>query len=1107
MSRNESNGVSKQGTRRHVMPWLVLGISILVTLFVLVGLGLSGRSLPIPNFVVGQIEVRANRALQGQARLTVGRADLVVGSGFVPQIRFGDVTLLSPRGQRLALVSDLRTTVDMENLMSGRLQPARISVHGAKIAIRRQPDGGLDIAPAAKNFSGATLSPAQILDAIDRTFAAPTLSGLTSISVDGLSVLFDDRRAGQVWTIIDGTLDLKQTKDRIRIDFGFGVTGQAAAALSATGPANSTGKPVPASVALSLTTDKHSSGATLGATLAGISAKDLSLQIPALAWLGAIDAPIAGQFDSGLDPEGRLGVMTARLSLGSGALRPTKDTPPVPFDSATLGLSYDPDKLAIDLTDLRIKSPQLSANAAGKAWLKDVKNGVPSKLVAQVQLKDLRADPRGIFARPLSIGQGAMDFKLDLVPFKITIGQLTIVDQGNQISANGTIAAGPTGWSIGVDMAVDTLKTARMLELWPVSALPTTRKWLTDNVTAGELYDVKAALRLSPGEKPRFALDYHFRNADIRFMRTMPPITASSGYSSINGDVFSLVAEKGKVAAPQGGDLDIAGTVMRIPDIHEIPAPAEFTLKINGSVTAALSILDQEPFKFLTKAAQPVNLAQGNTDITAVLKLPLKRKILNSDVDYQATAEVHNVSSDRLIKSRVLAASTLTVTANRTGLKIEGDATLDGVPVSGEWSQAFGPENQGKSKVRGKIEITPSALKTFAIALPDGAVKGKGFGEIQIDLVRGQPPAFRLTSNLVGLTLAIPEVGWKKPVDVAGSLLAEGTFGTPAKIDVLEVAGSSLIAKGSVTLNPDGSFDRAAFKQVTLADWFKGDVTLSGRGKGKAIGIDVSNATADMRKATFGSSASSGGDSPSLSVALDRLRISEDISLTNFIGQFSTKGGVKGNFVGAVNGSAPVTGSVMTTDSGRAAFEVKSDDAGKVFAAADVYQSGRGGQMDLVLRPVGDRGNYDGLINVGNIRVVDAPELAGLLDAISVVGLINQLRGSGIVFSDVTGRFLLTPDAVEIRQGSAVGASLGVSAAGVYRSTDHSIDLQGVISPIYLLNGIGQIFSRQRDGLFGFNYTLTGTRDQTRVSVNPLSILTPGMFRDLFRKDPPRIEP
>jgi hypothetical protein len=89
------------------------------------------------------------------------------------------------------------------------------------------------------------------------------------------------------------------------------------------------------------------------------------------------------------------------------------------------------------------------------------------------------------------------------------------------------------------------------------------------------------------------------------------------------------------------------------------------------------------------------------------------------------------------------------------------------------------PKTKARAKSVGRSRSRPSALKTFAIALPDGAVKGKGFGEIQIDLVRGLPPAFRLTSNLVGLTLAIPEVGWKKSVDVAGSLLAEGTFGTP----------------------------------------------------------------------------------------------------------------------------------------------------------------------------------------------------------------------------------------------------------------------------------------------------------------------------------------
>ena len=82
---------------------------------------------------------------------------------------------------------------------------------------------------------------------------------------------------------------------------------------------------------------------------------------------------------------------------------------------------------------------------------------------------------------------------------------------------------------------------------------------------------------------------------------------------------------------------------------------------------------------------------------------------------------------------------------------------------------------------------------------------------------------------------------------------------------------------------------------------------------------------------------------------------------------------------------------------------------------------------------------------------------------------------------------------------------MGISAAGVYQFANDRIDMEGVISPIYVLNGIGKIFSKRREGLFGFNYTLTGTTAAPDISVNPLSILTPGVFRDLFRADPPKL--
>ncbi|MGC1486744.1 MAG: hypothetical protein WA784_03040, partial [Albidovulum sp.] len=45
---------------RGLVPWLVLGVAILVVAIMLVGLGLSGRSIALPEFAVSRIEARAN---------------------------------------------------------------------------------------------------------------------------------------------------------------------------------------------------------------------------------------------------------------------------------------------------------------------------------------------------------------------------------------------------------------------------------------------------------------------------------------------------------------------------------------------------------------------------------------------------------------------------------------------------------------------------------------------------------------------------------------------------------------------------------------------------------------------------------------------------------------------------------------------------------------------------------------------------------------------------------------------------------------------------------------------------------------------------------------
>jgi hypothetical protein len=137
------------------------------------------------------------------------------------------------------------------------------------------------------------------------------------------------------------------------------------------------------------------------------------------------------------------------------------------------------------------------------------------------------------------------------------------------------------------------------------------------------------------------------------------------------------------------------------------------------------------------------------------------------------------------------------------------------------------------------------------------------------------------------------------------------------------------------------------------------------------------------------------------------------------------------------------------------------------------------------------------------VGIQDAPGIAALVNAISVVGLINELNGDGIYFDDVEANFRLTPNRLTLTEASAVGASLGLSMEGVYALDSGLIDMQGVVSPVYLVNGIGSLFTRKGEGLIGFNYSLNGPAKEPNVSVNPLSALTPGMFRELFRSPPP----
>lgn len=1085
-----------RGARRRKRWHAARVLAYLLTLPVVFGLMavvmMFDRDITAPGWVTDQVAARA-RGLLGGGSVEFGQIAVRLGPDLHPRVRLIDTVLADADGRPLARIAEIDATVSPRGLLFDRTALVQhVALRGTAVALIRDAQGRLQLAfNLPDGDRGALLADGLpgLVRQLDTLRDRPALAALESLTLAGLDLTYVDARADRRWTATDGGFQLAIDADRTT----------ASADLAVDGAAGQT------RLALALDSPRDSLAARLSVRVDGAEARDLASQSAALRFLGALDAPLSATLDTALDPDGMLGPLQATLQVGAGALQPAPGTVPLRFQELTAALTYDPAGQELTFDDVTVVSDWGRLHASGQALARDFRRGLPEALVGQLTLDRIALTPGDLYPAPVTIDRAAIDLRLRLDPFRLDVGQVTISDPNLRLSVAGHLTATPQGWEAAIDATSPRLATRDVLRLWPERLRPGTRKWFAENLLAGQMREVTGGWRMAPGQKMRIAAGFAFDGASARFLKQEPPITGGAGYATLSDGAFVLRLDQGQVIAPQGGALDVAGSVLQIPDVTIKNAPMVLDIATAGSITGTLSILDQPPFRYLSKANLPVTLADGRAAVAAHVELPLKRPIRPDDVTFDATARLSRVRSDTLVKGRSLAASDLAVTVDRGGLQVSGDATLDGVPVRGDFSQMFGP-GADPTQVAGQVTITPDALDRFGIALPPGSVTGSGPGELTVTLPKGEAPRFALTSTLEGLGLAVPAIGWSKARGTAGRLEVSGTLGARPSVDSLRLRAPGLQASGTVSLTDAGQLEAASFSDVSVGDWFNGPVTLRGRGKGRTVGVEVRGGTFDLAKADLGGGGAGAGggtgEGAPILVQLDRLKISDALALRNFAGNFNTTGGFNGTFTGLFNGQAGVAGAVSPSG-GRTAVRIHSEDAGAVLRAGPFLDGALGGTLDLTLFPAAAAGSFDGTLALRGLRVRDAPAIAELLDAISVVGLLQQLDGQGLAFDTVDAAFRLTPQQVIVTESSAVGPGLGISLDGIYTLASRAVDFQGVISPVYILNGIGSLLTRRGEGLLGFNFTLRGTPGAPQVSVNPLSIFTPGMFREIFRRPPP----
>jgi hypothetical protein len=1039
---------------------------------------------PIPlDGLAARIEAAANAELDGLT-LSLGGARLSLGEpGGVdprPGLRFEALHVRDANGDTLFSAPSARVEVRPLDLLLGAVRPTRIVVTGADLRIRREPDGrfGLGVGGAAQ-AGGAPIS----------SEAGP-LAALREVRFIEAGLVYDDRLSGRVWSAERATASLS------RAGAGFD------AALRAT-LSDGLNRPFPVTLAARIGADR---GFTARAAFDALSPSALAAQLPALAALRAVEAAAAGDVFAAVDPDGALTALDLDLRFGAGRVRVEGET--LALNSARIALEFDPAAGRFALRQADAVGPLGRISAEGAARLTRGTNGAVAGAVAQLRIAELAVAAPELYAEPAVFDGGAVTARIGLAPLSIDLAELTLRRGAMVATVSGRAALGDAGWEGALSATASDAALDDVLALWPASAAPGARRWVAENMEAARIDRVAAQAALRDGAAD-FAMNFAFSDAIGHYLRPMPPITGGAGWGELNADRFALTLAEGAVALGDAGPVDLSGSAFVLPSLSEPLPPAAIAVRGRGPLATILSALDSEPLGLVRAFGLEPDAVAGRAEAEARLSVPLLKGLALDQVGAAIGADLIDVALTPPGLPLRLEGDALRLDADIDGLRVTGPARIDGIPARLDWRETFAPAPGAPRRVA-EIAATLSEARLVALGVdPRGALTGTvGVTAVLRDF--DDATQFRIDADLTEAALAVDAVDWSKPPGAPAQAVASGSAAERVTIELFAVEAPGLQATGSAVLDSAGDLERIAFERLSIGDAV--DLAVEAALEDDRTLAIISSGRLDLSALELG-----GGDGRKalrLRFDLDRLALGAAGALSPARGfvSLARDGGVELELAGDLEGRAPAALVYSAPATGPGMARLSSEDAGALLRAAGVFEDGVGGAL-LLDATVDLAEGYaaQGSATIDDFLVVDDRAIRELIAEVEPSRAAALAEGEGIRFARVSTDFDLTPERLRVSDGVAIGPALGVTLEGEYQMAADRLDMRGVLTPAYQLNAalggipiIGDLLTGgEGEGVFGVNFALTGPSADPEITVQPLSALLPGAFRQLLQASDP----
>ncbi|MHA3978437.1 hypothetical protein ACW9UR_12190 [Halovulum sp. GXIMD14794] len=1040
--------------------------------------------------IAPQLGEWASGRLGGEGRIEVGDVSLSLGEGEGPagltlsNVRIGG---LANGGQ--VVVPRIATGFSMMDSLQGRIRPKSLELNGIDLTLARDAQGVLRLGAAGDETplqvwppvgSGDELAQlTAFLREATRGDGPLMLDALENVSFEDVALRFGDQRNGEVWQADNAGARLLRDGDIY--------SGSVNAVLTQDGRA-----PLP--VQASVTRNDRIGETRYQIRFQDARPSDLAEQVEVLAWLALVDAPVSGALAAEIHDDGGLLSLSGHLRMEQGAVTPMPGRT-IAFAGADTYFTYDAERDAFEVSGLRVDTMYGALGTRGDVMLGRDAEGAIETLTAQLDLTDLSLRANAGEGEALTFSQGSALARVSLDPFRVDLGQVDLREGPLRAELSGHVAARPDRWQVSIDARAEELTAGQIMAGWPAALEPKLRQWLQERIEGGMMTRADAFIR-ADGGRPKLGLDFQFREARGQILDHMPPLVDAAGRGQLVGTRFDLMLEKGVTGPGAGSGVDLAGSRFTVADTRPKPSTGTVALKAEGAIPDILALIDNPPLRLLSRAGRTPDLASGQAVAEAELELPLMRRIKAEQVKVAARAVLTDVASDSLIEDKTLTAERLELTADTENMRLAGPVELSDVPMEIAFARGFGPD-AAPPTVTGTLDVTPTAVAGLGIDLPRGTLDGRGTGTFSLTLPEGTAPTFDVDVALSGATVRVPALGWQKSAGSGGTLRLSGALTKPVRVDRIALDGPGLSLAGRLNLTQSG-LAGAELSRLSLGNWLDAPVRWSAANGGR---VTIGGGRVDLRA---GLPPSASGTGPVLELSGTEVVVSDAIRLTGFQGQIASGRAGADRFSGRVNGQVPISG--VIGDDGQIYLQSAEGEGGAILRAAGLNRNVKGGTLRVSVAP-NPGGPMRGTFSLQNATLINAPVMAQMLSDISVIGLAERLSSSGINFRDAQGKFTIDGSRIYIQQARAVGSSLGITLDGIYDTRADALDLVGVVSPIYALNGIVQrvqgigrlLGGRPGEGLLGANFRVTGRASAPQVAVNPLSLLTPGAAREIFQ--------